>query len=331
MKRLLISTTSLFSIVTAVHAFAQQAPTPDVAGKAAAEVDEIVVTATRTPQRLDRIGSSITVVTREEIEQRQIVVVSDLLASLPGVNFSRNGSVGGTTSLRIRGAETDQTLTVVDGVKLNDPSSPGGGYNFGNLLAGDIERIEVLRGAQSTLWGSQAIGGVVNIITAIPQKPFEASASVEGGTLGTGYGRAAVGGADGGLTWQLAGDYYTTDGVSTFAAGTERDGFHHTGLSGRLGYEFSDDFSLDLRGVYSRGRNEFDGFPPPLFAFADTPEYGVTKEFVGYAGMNIGMLDGRLKNRLAYGYTGTDRDNFNPAQAVKPVTFDSTGENKRLS
>ena len=330
MKRLLISTTSLFTLFVAANAVAQEAPTPDVAGKAATNVDEIVVTATRTPQTLDRIGSSITVITQQEIQDRQTVVLSDLLASTPGVSFSRTGGVGGTTSLRIRGAETDQTIVVIDGVKLNDPASTGGGYNSANLFVGDVERVEVLRGAQSTLWGSQAIGGVVNIVTTVPKKEFEASASAEGGSLGTGYGKVALGGADGRLTWRLAGDYYTTDGISSFANGTERDGYHHSGVSGRFGYEFSDDFSVDLRGVYSRGRNEFDGFPAPLFAFADTPEYGTTKELVGYAGVNFGMLDGRLKNRLAFGYTDTDRDNYNPSQAVTPVTFDAAGKNKRI-
>jgi len=330
MKRLLISTTSLLSIFAAVQAHAQIAPTPDVAGRDAASLDEVVVTATRTPQALDSIGSSITVITHREIKQKQNVVISDLLASTPGVNYSRNGGPGGVTAVRIRGAETDQNVVVIDGVKLNDPSSTGGGYNFANLVSGDIERIEILRGAQSTLWGSQAIGGVVNIVTMVPKNPFEASATVEGGSLNTGYGRVGLGGADGKLIWRIAGDYYTTDGVSNAVTGVERDGYHHAGVTGRVGYELTDDISLDLRAVYSKGHNQFDGSPAPLFVLADTLDNGITKEFVGYAGLNFSMLDGRLKNRIAYGYTNTKRDNFNPKQAVTPVTFDALGKNNRV-
>src|SRR3546814_18619111 len=93
--------------------------------------------------------------------------------------MSRNGCYGTSTSLRIRGAESEHSVTVIDGVKLNDPSSTGGGFNFANLLAGDIDRIEVLRGPQSILWGSQAIGGVITIVTAAPAKATEGSFDLE--------------------------------------------------------------------------------------------------------------------------------------------------------
>ena len=129
-------------------------------------LDDVVVTANRSAQAADRVGQSVTVLTRADIQSSQTVVVSDLLARTSGVTVSRNGGEGSVTAVRIRGAETDQTVAIVDGVKLNDPSGTGGGYNFGNLLIGDVARIEVLRGAQSTLWGSQAIGGVV-VLAAI--------------------------------------------------------------------------------------------------------------------------------------------------------------------
>ena len=304
--------------------------TSDVgSAEAANAVSTLVVVANRSAQSADRIGQSVTVLNEAAIETSQAISVSDLLVQTPGVSFSRNGGVGQTTTLRIRGAESDQTVVVVDGVKLNDPSQAGGGYNFGNLLTGDISRIEVLRGAQSILWGSQAIGGVVNIVTAQPAAPFAANIEAEGGSMGTAYLRAGVGGTNERMSWRLAANQFTTDGVSAYRFGKEKDGYRNTSLSGRVNVRIAEGVSADLRAVYSRGRNEFDGFPPPAYVFADSPDYGRTTDLVTYAGLNFAMFENRLSNRIAYGYTRTDRDNYNPLQATTPVTFDARGQNRR--
>lgn len=323
---------ALAALATTLPALARaedSPPTPDVAGREVSTgVSELVVTATRSPQPADKVGASVTVIDHAQILARQVVVVSDVLATLPGISVQRSGGVGEATTLRIRGAEGGQTVVVVDGVKLNDPTGPDSAYNFGNLLTGDVARIEVLRGAQSTLWGSQAIGGVVNIVTADPTRPFEGEASLEGGSMGTAYGRAAIGGVADRLVWRLAASQYATDGVSAFAQGQEKDGYRNTGLSGRANLKLTDTVSLDLRGVWSRGRNQFDGFPPPLYQFADDAEYGITKDLTAYAGLNFDLLEGRLRNRVAYGYTRTDLRYFDPTQAVTTVTFDARGENR---
>ncbi|MDR3509325.1 MAG: TonB-dependent receptor, partial [Caulobacteraceae bacterium] len=277
-----------------------------------------------------RIGQSVTVLDHQTIEKAQVVVITDLLVRTPGVSFSRNGGVGEATSLRIRGAESDQTVVVIDGVKLNDPSQAGGGYNFGNLLTGDISRIEVLRGAQSTLWGSQAIGGVVNIVTTEPARPLEASLDAEGGSMSTHSVRAGIGGAGQRLTWRLAANDYSTSGVSAYRYGRESDGYANTGASGRANLKLIDGVSLDLRAVYSRGRNPFDGYPAPAYVFADDAEYGLTKDLLAYGGINIDLFGGRLRNRIAYDYTRTDRQNYDPAQAVTTKTFDARGETRRV-
>jgi vitamin B12 transporter len=333
MKTRLSVTASVTTLLVALPALADErpAPTPDVAGtEAAGRVSELVVTATRSPQAADRVGQAVTVLDSQAIRSSQAVIVSDLLTRTAGVSFSRNGGTGASTQLRIRGAETDQTVVVVDGVKLNDPSSTGGGYNFANLLVGDIARIEILRGSQSTLWGSQAIGGVVNIVTAEPEGPFEASLQAEAGTDQTGYLRGAVGGAQERLVWRLAASRFVTDGdTSAYAFGSEADGYRNTQLSGRARVDLTDQISADLRTLYSEGRNDFDGFPAPAYSFADTDEYGTTKDLVVYAGLNASFFDGAFRNRIAYGYTRTDRDNFDPAQPVTDRTFDAAGENRR--
>jgi vitamin B12 transporter len=330
-KTLLLSTACIAILAaTGAHADAVSAPTPAVGGGEAANLlTETVVVATRSAQPIDRIGQSVTVLDAKTIQASQAVVVSDLLTRTPGVNVTRNGGPGQVTSLRIRGAETDQTVVVVDGVKLNDPSQPGGGYNFADLMTGDIARIEVLRGAQSTLWGSQAIGGVVNIVTAQPTGPLKATVDAEGGSMDTAYLRVGVGEAGEQGSWRLAASHYSTSGVSAYRFGKEADGYRNTGLSGRGNLKLATGVSLDLRMVYSRARNAFDGFPPPAFVFADDGEYTVTKTLVGYGGLNAALFGGRLQNRLAFGYSRIDRDNFDPAQAVTTATFDARGENRR--
>lgn len=295
----------------------------------AALLEDVVVTANRSAQAADRVGQSVTVLDSGAIKESQTVVVADLLVRTPGVSLTRNGGIGGSTSLRIRGAESDQTVVVIDGVKLNDPSGVGGGFNFGNLLINDIGRIEVLRGAQSTLWGSQAIGGVVNIATARPVGPLEATLSAEAGSRGTTWFRGGVGGETGRATWRLAASRYETEGVSAFARGAEPDGFENLGLSGRAEVRVTDAVSLDLRAVYSDSTAGIDGFPPPAFGFADTRETTRNEDLVTYAGVNVDLLEGRFSNRLAYGFTRTDRLNANPDQAVTPTTFEAQGENRR--
>ena len=144
----------------------------------ATAVDHLVVTAGRAADKLSETPVSMTVITADTLRQRQAVVVSDLLSRTPGVTVTRNGGVGGSTQVRIRGAESDQTAVLIDGVKLNDPSSTGGGYNFATLLAGDVDRIEVLRGPQSTLFGKNASAGVISITTQKPAFDFGGSAEL---------------------------------------------------------------------------------------------------------------------------------------------------------
>jgi len=327
MTRALLCSTAIATALIAFPAFAAEAPTapdPDVAGQAGAtSVDSVIVTATRSPQAAEKIGASATVLDLPAIEASQAVDIAGLLSTTPGVNFTRTGGFGMATTVNIRGAEGQHTVVLIDGVKLNDPSSTQGGFNFGNLLVGDVSRIEVLRGAQSTLWGSQAVGGVVNIVTAEPTKLLEGTVDIEGGSRGTSYLRAGIGGAGDRLVWRLAASTYATDGYSSYRYGTEDDGYTNKGVSGRVRFNITDDVSLEARAVWSDGENDFDGFG------VDSTEYGTTEELVVYAGLNFALLDGRLKNRIGYGYTDTDRQNLNPDDPFTPKTFDAQGENRR--
>jgi vitamin B12 transporter len=326
----------LLSAAIAAPAVAQTSPADEAApaqsgaglSDASASGDQIVVTAGRVAQPLSRVGQSITVFDADTIATRQAVSPLDLLRQAPGVSIAQNGGPGTTASVFIRGAESDQTVALIDGVKVNFPSTPGGGFDFSSLLIGNIDRIEVLRGPASVLWGSQAIGGVVNLITRQPTDRLAVNASAEGGSYGTAQGFANVSDRFGALSASVGGGYYRTDGISAFDGGQERDGHRNTAANASFNLALGPDVSIDLRGFYSRNRTGFDGFAPPAYTFGDTKEYGIGHEFVGYAGLNAALFDGRLRNRLGFAYTRNRNRNYDP-DGFTFETFDGRGRNER--
>ncbi len=304
----------------------------DTLAGAAAREPVIVVTANRTAQALDKVGQSITVIDSAEIDRRQTQTVADVLRTIPGVSIARSGGIGTSTSVFIRGAESDQTVALVDGIKLNDPSSPGGGFNFGNLLIGNIERIEVLRGPSSVLWGSQAIGGVVNMITRQPTEDLRVNLRGEYGYRDTGQLVGNLSGKAGPLSASIGAGYFRTDGISAFSearGGVEKDGYENYGANGNVNLALSDWLSVDARGWYSEGRVNIDGFPPPSFAFGDVNEESRTREIVGYTGVNAALFDGRFRNRLGYAYTDTRRRSI-ALDGPASETFAGHGRNERI-
>ncbi|MDF2494868.1 TonB-dependent receptor [Sphingomonas sp.] len=291
---------------------------------------DIVVTASGVPQDVDTTGQAVTIIDRETIEQRQTVVLSDLLQTTPGVTVTRNGGVGTVNYVRIRGAEADQTLTLIDGVRVNDPSSPGGAFDFANLLTASVERVEVVRGPNSVPWGSQAIGGVVNVITQAPTQQLRARGNVEYGAMDTVFASGGISGGSGIVSGSLTGGYLRTDGISAYDRGTERDGYRQYGASGRVEVAFAPNIRLDLRGYWADSRTELDGFPAPAFAFADTREYSTAQELYGYAGLNADFLDGRFRNVLAFQIADIDRDNYDRDVGAAPL-FLSRGRSERYT
>ena len=292
--------------------------------------ETIVVTANRTERAISQVGESVTVVEEKEIVNRQPSDVLDVLRTVPGVTFNRNGGIGTNAGVSIRGAESDQTVVLIDGVKLNDPASPGGGFNFGPLLLGNIARVEVVRGSQSVLYGSQAIGGVVNLITREPTEELGMFARAEYGARDTTELTGNVSGRFGPVAASIGASYLHTDGISAFSearGGAERDGFESLGVNGKIDIALSENLSIDLRGFYADGEVGIDGFPAPDYVFADVDEVSYRKDFVGYAGLNADFLDGRFRNRLGFAYTNIDRRNFNFDTDTE--TFDANGENRR--
>lgn len=258
----------------------------------------IVVTANRIEQDAKTVGQAITVIDRALIETRQTVAIADLLATTPGVSAIRNGGFGGISSVFIRGASSDQTLVLIDGVRVNDPASPSGAYDFGNLQTTNIDRIEVLRGANSVIWGSQAMGGVVNIVTIPTSETFSVQARGEYGDYNTGNVSGNVAFRAGPIKASLGGGYFKTDGISAQSNNIERDGADRQQVNGRVEVALSDNFGLDFRGFYARSYAELDGFNPT----------STTRQINGYAGGYAKLFDAALTLRAAYSASDIRRD-----------------------
>ena len=291
---------------SAISLIVLTAATPAVA-QTTAPADDIVVTASGIEQPRDEVGQAITVIDAATIEQRQAVDVIDLLATTPGVRFSRTGGTGSVAGVSLRGAETTQTLVLIDGVKVNDPSGIGDGYDFGHLLTANISRIEVLRGSNSVVHGSQAIGGVVSLTTATPAEGFAANASADYGYSDTLNAKADVSGTAGRVSGGIGGAFFRTDGISSAAVGTEKDGYKNLAGNARLKIAFSDALSLDLRGYYIHSDLDYDSF---FGAPADSADVAKLNQYVGYAGLNLALFDGRFTSRAAVTWLRNDRDYY---------------------
>jgi vitamin B12 transporter len=244
---------------------------------------DIVVTASGFEQPREQVGQAITVITRDVLDRNQTSVISELLRTVPSVAVARNGGVGGVTSTFIRGGDSSQTLVLIDGVRINDPSSPNAAFDFGSLLTGNIGRVEVLRGPNSVIWGSQAIGGVVNVQTLEPTDALAVNARVEYGYRDTAQGVVNISGTSGVFSSSVGGGYFHTDGISALAAGTERDGYKNTSANGKLKIAVSDGVNVDLRAYYNRSKVQFDD---PFGATPNTFPETKNEQFVGYAGLN---------------------------------------------
>ena len=289
-----------------------------LAGQALDETEEIIVTGTRFATPLDQLGRSVTVVTAADIEIRQQRFLYDALNAVPGVQIIRSGSFGALSTVSLRGLPSDQTLVVQDGVVLNDPASFGNSFNFASFDTADVERIEVLRGAQSTLYGSDAIGGVINIVTKDGREGFGGDAFVEGGSFGTFRGAASLLGGNETASGRVTVSGITTRGFSSADeanGNTEDDGFDNITVSSKG--RFQPASSLVLEGVvrYQDSESEFDDFSVDADRVSNTEELSIA----GFATHTA--LDGKLENRFSISYLSSDDVNLSDGV----VTFDALG------
>jgi vitamin B12 transporter len=283
----------------------------------------ITVVATGTAIRIDQTSQSIGVIGSEEIASVQGPDITRVLERLPGLTFARNGAQGGATSVFVRGASSEQLLVLVDGARINEVASPGGAYDFGGLSLRGIGKIELLRGSNSVVWGSDAIGGVLAMTTR-ELNGVEATAEYGARDSVDGQVDAGVTGERYSLT--VNGGYTRTDGISSATSGTERDGFRQWRIGGRGRADLTESLSATLTGRYADSRAEIDGFPAPLYTFADTPEYQRTREGSGRAGLQY--RGDALDLDAGFALSETRRATYDPTFRDDP-SFSSKGRRAR--
>lgn len=277
--------------------------------------EEMVVVGSHQPRPAREVGSAVSVFDAADIQRRRVTLGSELLREVPGLAVNRSGQVGNITQVRIRGAEGNHTLVLIDGIEANDPGLSGE-FNFADLLTYDVGRVEVLRGPQSALYGSEAIGGVISIRSAEPRQGLDVHGEAEGGSFGTQRLGAAVSGANERVSGRLSAAHFETDGISASAIEPEQDGYENTTLHGVLGVQITPqiDARMVLRNVdndVETDRQDFDFPPTPTQGLiVDADNNTESSQRYGLVELTAATLDGDWLHRAAYGYTDTESDSF---------------------
>lgn len=300
---------TLAALLAATPVAAQTAPAP-----APADPDDVVVTASRSGDAIEvrDVPASITVIGDDLLRDRQVRLVADVLRDVPGVAVNR--SIGGLTDVRIRGTEANHVLVLIDGIEASDPFQ--GQFDFGTLLADEGAKVEVLRGQQSSLYGSDAIGGVIQYVTLTGAEAPGVRLRAEGGSFGTAAGAARVAGVADTLDYALTGTLYRTDGTPTARGGSRDIGATSAAGTAKLIWSPSATFSLTGVGRYAYTdslSNDSESNPAsPRFGYTvDSP--GVhfrNAAWYGLARAALSLADGRWTNALTGQVADTTRTGY---------------------
>ena len=221
-----------------------------------AEIEEVLVSASLIPITASRSANAVTVIDRAQLRNRATVSLSNILRDVPGFSVSQVGVLGSQTQIRVRGAEANHLLVTIDGVEANDPSQ-GDEFSWGTLTASDIERIEIIRGPQSSLRGSDAVAGVVNIITRSAEKS-SVGLFLESGSWATHHSGFNIGYKQGDFDIRFGLSHIESEGDNIARRGDENDGYRNTTYNIRSGLKLSDQIDISFAARESDGMNQFD-------------------------------------------------------------------------
>jgi vitamin B12 transporter len=307
---------------SSIVAIAQQSAMPVV------ELPAIAVSPTTIPTPTRNLASSVTVITAEEMERDQRRTVSDALLNVPGVNVVQSGGPGGQTSIFIRGSNSNHVKVLIDGIEVSDPSTSNRAFDFGNLLTNDVERIEVLRGPQSGLYGADAIGGVVSITTKKGNGPLKATGTLEAGSLGTFNQFGNLSGSHGGFNYSVNVAHTRSTDIPVTPERILPPGqrsfdnvYDNQTYSTKLGYDFNQFLSVNWVARYTDGHTLFTGgaVPDAQRSTLDVEQFHTRGEAV------VTLWDGRFKNYFGVNYSD------NKTASVSPIFGPSLNNGQRTA
>lgn len=287
----------------------------EAAAPAATTLAPIVVTPIGRPEPATEAGSTVTVISRDEIERSRAGSTFDVLRRVPGLSVTQNGGFGAESVVRLRGAESGQVQVLLDGVEINDPSSAAGDFNFAGLLTPGIERIEVLRGPQSALYGSDAVGGVVSLTTGVGDGAPTGTLTGEYGSFDTIRGSAGISGAASGVAYGVNAAGVTTNGFSRRdedSGFSEDDSTQAVNLTGRATASLTSSLRAEAAAGYLRNQAELD-------ISSAEERIGNSTLDLAYGRLSVehDALDGALTTRASFAASNTDRDIVDPERTSR--------------
>jgi vitamin B12 transporter len=290
--------------------------------------DSVAVTPTRGESPIREFGGSVTVIPESRIINSEQPYLRDILFTTPGLSVIQNGGPGRASSVFLRGASSRATKVLLDGIPINDPSSPQRAFDFGPFSTLDIERVEVLRGPQSVLYGSDAVGGVINIITKRGQGPTTTWFSGMGGAYETYQASAGASGGTDKFYYSIGLTRFDQEGFNVSnqrynrAFTVENDPFRQNVVSSRFGWTPNEHFDIDVVLRYIHSDVAVDAFNRPPFEFIedDPRATGNSSNFYGRIGGRLSLLDGMFEQRVAYNQARTNRESSDPNNFFTPET-----------
>ena len=308
---------SLFSLFSINHI--SPAAAQEIVREGESLAPEIVIFADRLKGRAQDISSALTIIDSETIERSGATTVAEVLRTQPGINVVQSGPPGGNVSVFIRGANAEHTLVLVDGILMNNPVTPSRLFNLANLPLDNVERIEIIRGPQSSLYGSDALGGVISIITKKGQREPSSTLEAEGGSFGTARFGASRSGQLGDIDYSVAVSQAHTDGVSAADrrdGNREKDGNDVTGFAGQVGYTPTEQFSLRSTLRVNQSETEIDNFGG---AGGDDPNRKVDNRTIAASVVaEGGLASGIIKPSLGFTISDHALDDNNDPDTLHP-------------